>query len=749
MVRGTSNKMRIRLNVVMFCMVFLATGILVSRLFYIQIYQGEFWQGKAISQQMRATQISAERGTIYDTNMKTLAASATVWDVIVSPAQIDKPEELEMIADYLSELLDVDRDKVIERGQRTKSYYEVIKSKVEKDVADEISKFILEKRIDSINLVENTRRYYPYGSLASTVLGFTGSDNNGAYGLESYYNKTLSGVPGMRTSAKNAKGADMNYLYEQLFEAQPGNSIVLTIDEAVQHFVEKHLENAVVEHNVQERACAIVMDVKTGAILAMATKPDFDPNEPLVIADPSTVAALEALRAQVDDEAYRAVLGEAQFDQWRNKAISDPYEPGSVFKILTAAMALDLDVADPQASYYTCPGYHIVAGRRKACWKGAGHGTINFTEAVKFSCNPAFMMIGERVGPKNFYTYFDRFGLLDVTGVGLPGEAGSIFYDIGTLSKTSGEELASSAFGQTFKITPIQLVTAVSSVVNGGNLMEPYVVKQVIDAEGNIIETTEPTVRRQVISAETSATMSAILQKVVGDPDGSGRYAYVAGYRVGGKTGTSEKIDKSVDGIVNHRISSFLGVAPCDDPQYVVLVMMDEPHLENVYGSIIAAPVVGAIFEDILPYLGVEPHYTEKELANIDISTPQVVGTLAADAKRQIESKSLSCRIVGEGDTVIRQVPGSGQPIPRGSRVILYTEEENQSTTVMVPSVIGYSGARANEAIINAGLNIKVGGISIDSVGSEAYSQSPVAGTVVEAGTVVTVLFTSNTPEAN
>lgn len=749
MVRGTSNKMRFRLNIVILLMAVAATAVLIGRLFYLQIYEGEMWQGRAISQQMRAIQISAERGVIYDSNLKTLAASATVWDVIVSPAQLKNDDELILIADYLSELLEVDKERIIERGQRKYSYYEVIKPKVEKDIADEINAFILEHRLNSLNLVENTRRYYPYGSLASTVLGFTGSDNNGAYGLEAFYNKTLSGTPGVRTSAKNAKGADMDFLYEQRFEPQAGNSIVLTIDEAVQHFVEKHLEAAVVEHNVEARATAIVMDVNTGAILAMATKPDFDPNEPRTIADSSAAQLILELKAEVDENDYLKALGEAQFDQWRNKAISDPYEPGSVFKIITSAMALDLKVTQPTGNYFYCPGYHIVAGRRKACWRAAGHGSIDFTEAVKFSCNPAFMMLGERIGAENFYTYFDRFGLLNTTGVGLPGEADSIFYSMDLLGKKSGEELASSAFGQTFKITPIQLITAVSAVVNGGNLMEPYIVKQVIDSDGNIVETTQPSVRRQVISAETSKTMAEILHKVVSDPDGSGRYAYVPGYRVGGKTGTSEKIDQSVDGIVKERISSFLGIAPSDDPQYAVLVMLDEPHLANIYGSIIAAPVVGNIFKEILPYLGVEPHYTEKELQNLDVSTPQVTGGLVSDALRQINAKGLNYRTVGEGDTVLRQVPASGQPIPRGSTVILYTDNTERGTTVTVPSVVGMSGAAANAAVINAGLNIKIAGIDIDSVGSVAQSQSPYAGTVVEAGTVVTVTFTSNTPEAD
>ena len=441
------------------------------------------------------------------------------------------------------------------------------------------------------------------------------------------------------------------------------------------------------------------------------------------------------------EEARKEALGKAQFQQWRNKAISDPYEPGSVFKVITSAIALDLNVVKPTGQYFTCPGYHIVAGRRKACWKSVGHGTINFTEAVKFSCNPAFMMVGASIGPQNFYDYFDRFGLRETTRIDLPGEADGIFYDYATLAKESGEELASSSFGQTFKVTPIQIVTAVSAAVNGGKLMQPYVVSQVLDPEGNVISTTEPVVKRQVISEETSKVLDGILEHVVGDSDGSGRYAYVPGYRVGGKTGTSEKLDAKEDGEVTKRISSFLGVAPSNDPQICVLVLLDEPHMQNIYGSIIAAPIVGAVMTDVLPYLGVEPQYNEKEIAELEVEVPALSGQKIHDAIAMLTAKSLKYKTVGEGITVTRQLPAAGEVCPKGSTVILYTDKETQSGSIAVPNVLGLSAQQANRTLLNAGLNIRLAGDDIENAQSMAISQEPAPETMVDEGAVVTVTF--------
>lgn len=747
----SSRRMKIKMNIVLALLVLVGFGVLIGRLYQLQLVDGEMYQAKALKQQLRPTAISAQRGAIYDRNMKTLAASATVWTVTLSPAELKDADQLSKIADFLAPLLGVEREKIIERGQKTASYYEIIKQKVDDTTADAILRFCDENKINCVNLVEDSRRYYPYGSLASTVLGFTTSENKGAYGIESNYEKVLAGIPGMVVSAKNAKSGNMPYSYDREYEPVDGNSIVLTIDEVIQHSLERHLETAVIEHNVNNRAVGIAMDVNTGAILGMATKPDFDPNEPNILCDPKALAEIavfdEQIAAASGEEAERLkserldALGKAQFAQWRNKAISDPYEPGSVFKIITASMALDTEVCRPTGEYYTCPGFHIVAGRRKACWKAAGHGTIDFTQAVKFSCNPAFMMIGAKVGPRNFYDYFERFGLKEPTRIDLPGEADGIFYDYDTLAKETGEELASSSFGQTFKVTPIQICTAVAAAVNGGRLMQPYVVSQVLDPEGNIVSTTEPVVKRQVISEQTSKTMRGILEKVVGDPDGSGKNAYVPGYRVGGKTGTSEKLDAKEGGEVTRRIASFMGIAPSNDPQVLVLVILDEPQMQNIYGSVIAAPVVGAIMSDILPYLKVEPQYTEAELSDIEVKVPYVTGGVVHDALSALTARGLSYKLVGDGVNVTGQIPSSGTECPKGTRVILYTDGTQPADPAEVPDVLGLSAQQANRTILNAGFNIRLVGADIEGKGVMAVLQDPLPGTAAQEGTIVTVTF--------
>ena len=747
----SSRRMKIKMNIVLALLVLVGFGVLIGRLYQLQLVDGEMYQAKALKQQLRPTAISAQRGTIYDRNMKTLAASATVWTVTLSPAELKDADQLSKIADFLAPLLGVEREKIIERGQKTASYYEIIKQKVDDTTADAILRFCDENKINCVNLVEDSRRYYPYGSLASTVLGFTTSENKGAYGIESNYEKILAGTPGMVVSAKNAKSGNMPYSYDREYDPVDGNSIVLTIDEVIQHSLERHLETAVIEHNVNNRAVGIAMDVNTGAILGMATKPDFDPNEPNILCDPKAIAEIAAFDEQIaaasGEEAERLkserldALGKAQFAQWRNKAISDPYEPGSVFKIITASMALDTEVCRPTGEYYTCPGFHIVAGRRKACWKAAGHGTIDFTQAVKFSCNPAFMMIGAKVGPRNFYDYFERFGLREPTRIDLPGEADGIFYDYDTLAKETGEELASSSFGQTFKVTPIQICTAVAAAVNGGRLMQPYVVSQVLDPEGNIVSTTEPVVKRQVISEQTSETMRGILEKVVGDPDGSGKNAYVPGYRVGGKTGTSEKLDAKEGGEVTRRIASFMGIAPSNDPQVLVLVILDEPQMQNIYGSVIAAPVVGAIMSDILPYLKVEPQYTEAELSDIEVKVPYVTGGVVHDALSALTACGLSYKLVGDGVNVTGQIPSSGTECPKGTKVILYTDGAQPADPAEVPDVLGLSAQQANRTILNAGFNIRLMGADIEGKGVMAVLQDPLPGTAAQEGTIVTVTF--------
>ena len=716
-----------------------AMTVLIVRLFYLQVVQADMWKEKASSQQMYSTSITATRGNIYDRNMKTLARSVTVWTVFISPAEM-KEEQRELVASGLSEILDVDYDMVYEKSLKTWRYNETIKHKVDNDTADEVTAFIQENDIKGIYLTEESMRYYPYGNLASTVLGFTGSDGSGAYGLEAYYNKALSGTDGVIASVRNAKGTAMPFSEQQIYDAEDGQSLVLTIDETVQHYLEKHLENAVQEHEVQNRAVGIVMNVKTGEILAMSTKPDFDPNEPSAIYDTTTAEALaEQLEEAGDDEekldAYYEALGEAQLAQWRNKAISDPYEPGSVFKLITASAALETGTVTGSTPFY-CPGYIEVAGNRIACWKAGGHGNIDFVGAIKGSCNPAFIMTGQALGAELFMEYLDKFGLYDVTGVDLPGEATSIMHSRETMLNENMASLSSASFGQTFKVTALELMTAVNATVNGGYLMQPYVVSQVLDSDGNVISSTEPVVVRQVISEETSALVASYAEQVVSGEGGSGARAAVPGYRIGGKTGTSQKLDQEGD----ETILSFYGFAPADDPEIAVLVMLDEPQKNNQYGSVIAAPVVGNILADILPYLGFEPSYTEEELSSADMATPYLINYGLQEAQSTLVQAGLEYRVVGSGTTVVGQTPGAAMPIPGGGTVVLYTEE-GEKTTASVPYVIGKTGNEANRLILNAGFNIKIEGESLEHEGCVAVAQSIEAGENAEIGTVITVTF--------
>ena len=716
-----------------------AMAVLIVRLFYLQVVQADMWKEKASSQQMYSTSITATRGNIYDRNMKTLARSVTVWTVFISPAEM-KEEQRELVASGLSEILDVDYDMVYEKSLKTWRYNETIKRRVDNDTADEVTAFIQENDIRGIYLTEESMRYYPYGNLASTVLGFTGSDGSGAYGLEAYYNKALSGTDGVIASVRNAKGTAMPFSEQQIYDAEDGQSLVLTIDETVQHYLEKHLENAVQEHEVQNRAVGIVMNVKTGEILAMSTKPDFDPNEPSAIYDTTTAEALaEQLEEAGGDEekldAYYEALGEAQLAQWRNKAISDPYEPGSVFKLITASAALETGTVTGSTPFY-CPGYIEVAGNRIACWKAGGHGNIDFVGAIKGSCNPAFIMTGQALGAELFMEYLDKFGLYDVTGVDLPGEATSIMHSRETMLNENMASLSSASFGQTFKVTALELMTAVNATVNGGYLMQPYVVSQVLDSDGNVISSTEPVVVRQVISEETSALVASYAEQVVSGEGGSGARAAVPGYRIGGKTGTSQKLDQEGD----ETILSFYGFAPADDPEIAVLVMLDEPQKNNQYGSVIAAPVVGNILADILPYLGFEPSYTEEELSSADMATPYLINYGLQEAQSTLVQAGLEYRVVGSGTTVVGQTPGAAMPIPGGGTVVLYTEE-GEKTTASVPYVIGKTGNEANRLILNAGFNIKIEGESLEHEGCVAVAQSIEAGENAEIGTVITVTF--------
>jgi stage V sporulation protein D (sporulation-specific penicillin-binding protein) len=709
-------------------------GSLIFRLFNLQIVSAEEYQAQAAKQQLKVTELSATRGTIYDASGNILAISSTAWTVCISPVDISNDTEKELIVSGLSNMLGVSAEYVRAKCERN-TYYETVKKNIDRPLAEQVTQFAADNGITAIYLEEDNKRYYPYDNFASDLLGFTNSDNSGAYGIESYYDKVLSGVSGKVVSAKNAWGTEMPYDYEEMYASEDGNSIRLTIDEGIQHFVEKNLEIAVKEHSVQQRGTCIVMNAKTGAILAMSTKGDFDPNNPLEI----SADAQENVDSQTTEEAKKDAKAEAQFTQWRNKAISDAYEPGSVFKIITLSAALDSNTTTVNDTF-SCGGSFQVADRRISCWKAGGHGHQTLAEAVRNSCNPAFITIGLRLGIENFCKYFEAFGLTEETGVDLPGEGTGIFYDPDTMTEIN---LASCSFGQTFKVTPIQLVAAVCAAVNGGYLYQPYVVSQVLSSDDTVISETEPTMLRQVISENTSATVRELLAGVV--ESGSGRSAKVPGYRIGGKTGTSEKLDQQTENGVERYVSSFLAVAPIDDPQIVVLMLLDEAQMANPYGSVVAAPVVGAMLADILPYMGIEPVYTDAELALMDGKIPYVEESLVHDAMDMLRQKGYSCSVVGEGTTVIKQVPEAGAQMDAGGTVYLYTEESVIPGQVEVPNVLGMSVTDVNNAIVGAGLKLKLTGVSETALNQTAYSQFPEAGALVYPDSVVEVAFTVGT----
>ncbi len=743
---GKLNKMMLRRSViVLLALVVLTVGVSSIRLIKIMVIDGERYQAEASNQQLYDTTLAAPRGDIYDANMKVLATSATCWTVYLSPNNFKKIKdaaELEsvkaIIAEKLSTILELKYEDVYAMTEKTDSYYVTVKRKVEKPQADAVREFIStfsEYELSTyIGLDESTKRYYPNDNLASVVLGFVGDENKGLSGIESYYNAELTGIPGRVVAAKNAQGTNMPFSYEKVISAEPGSSLVLTIDSYIQHVAEKYLEAAVIENKVANRGVAIVMNVNTGAIPAMAVVGDFNPNDPFTLSEADS-ALLEGL----EGEERTKKLSELRNKQWRNKAVSDSYEPGSVFKIITAAAALEEHLTS-RNSTYNCPGYIVVAGHHYDCHKHSGHGTQTLEQAISNSCNPAFITLGSLLGSNTFSKYFEAFGLTKKTGIDLPGEVSSLYY---TADRMGPVELSSASFGQSFTITPIQLLTAISAAVNGGYLVEPYVVSQILDADGNIKKTTSTTVKRQVISEETSKLMCEMLETVV--DGGGGKNAYVPGYRIGGKTGTSQKlVEINTTGQDNLYVASFCGIAPINDPEIAVLVLLDEPKGGSYYGGTVSAPVGGQILADILPYLGYEPQYSEKELASLSVNVPSVTGSTVGSAKQQLTSSGMTYKVIGSGDTVVKQVPAAGQAVTSGSKIVLYTDD-TKPTQVKVPDLSGMTPSVVNSSAASVGINVRFSGNTISGGSVISYRQSVAPNTMVDAGTVVTVYFRDNT----
>lgn len=755
---GAPNRMMLRRTLFLLSVCGAAAFVvLAARLYYLQIVRHDELEARAIAQQVRETTVSAPRGTIYDAKGEVLAMSAGVDTIYLSPAEIaQNNEDAGAIAAGLAEILGLDYDAVYAKTQNTRSWYEVVARKVEEDVATAVREFKEEGGYTGIKLEADTKRYYPNGSLAAHVIGFVGTDNTGLGGIEAKYDKVLSGTNGYVMRSTTAAGTDMLYTsWEDYFDAVPGSDMVLTIDAGIQYYVEKHLAQAVEDYDIQNGAAAICMEVDTGAILAMASLGNFDLNDYQTISG----EAMAEIDAAASGDAERAeLIAAAQQLQWRNKAISDTYEPGSTFKIITLAMALEEGVVDMNSSFY-CGGSTSVLGRNTPvrCWKSGGHGSQTLTQAVQHSCNVAFVNIGQRIGEERFYDYAEAFGFFErtgdssaqltgTTGIDLGGESGSIWWSEDVFCNPENlSQLAAASFGQTFNITPLQLITAVSACVNGGYLMQPYLVQSTTSPDGTVTEH-DSTPVRQVISEETSAKVRRILEQVVGDStEGTGRNAYVAGYRIGGKTGTSTKTTEEIAGNKEY-IVSFIGFAPADDPQIALLVLLDNPSSESgiyVSGGQMAAPVVGKMMADILPYLGLEPEYSDSELQTMDRAVPDVMGLSIAEAQSKLAESGLSCRVIGSGGAVTSQLPAANSVIASGSEVLLYADAAPAGGG-SVPNLNGMTYSQAREALAAMGLFIGSDSSVTDADNQLVSGQDIRAGTSAQAGTVITVTLYEN-----
>lgn len=684
--------------------------------------------------------------------MNVLAKSATVWNVVASPKDMNTDgTDIYMVAKKLAEILELELEPVVEKLSKSESNYQTIKRQVEKPVADEITQWITEYNSDKnnkdnpirgITLEQASKRYYPYGDMAATVIGFTNADGDGTIGLEHHYNETLKGTDGRVVSVKNARGEDMqDEEYSTVYEAQDGNSLVLSIDENIQQSLETHLSAAITEYGVKNRGAGIVMDVNTGEILAMAVEPSYDLNDPFTITDP---VILEELEAITDEEERAQAKTNALWQRvWRNKAVSDTYFPGSVFKMITAAAALDSGLVDTSQTFSCSGSLEVVKGVTMHCAELNGHGTLDFYGGLDNSCNPYFIQMAWKMGKDVFCDYLQAFGFLERTGIDMDDE--SLTQTV-SRERMGVVELSSSAFGQTTSVTPIALITAACAVVNGGKLLEPHVVKQILDADGNVVENVEPVIKRQVISEDVSNTICTMLENSV--KEGHGKNAYVAGYHVGGKSGTSQKnqgIGVGDEEEEQQYISSFLGFAPANDPKIAVLVLLDTPTLVTNYGGKNAAFVVANTINDSLPYLGVEREYSEEEQAMAEVSVPAVVGMDSASAQVKMNQTGLNFVVRGSGSTVTYQYPAGGTAIARQSTIVLYTDEGAGPSLVKVPNVVGQSYDTAMRVLNQAGLNMQAKGALVDSASVQCSAQSVAEGTEVEEGTVIEVTFMDTT----
>ena len=740
--KGPAQRLRQRTAILILLILVLGFGAAVLRLTYLTTVQSSELQESAVDLQLADTTVSAKRGTIYDANGNVLAESASVWQVVMSPVNFKNDKQRQAAAKGLSEIFDLEYNDVLD-DTKQQSHYVVVKRRIESDEREKVLELIDTLKKDYscsgvIQLLDDYKRYYPKNSLASSVIGFTGSDDQGLEGIEYEYDSYLSGTPGRIITAQNARGTDMPFRYEQNVESEDGNNVYLTIDETIQSICEKYMQKGVEDNNVLNKGVCIAMDVNTGAILAMVTTDGYDLNNPYELSAKDK-KKIKSTPKKKQAEAESAALS----NMWRNKAVADTYMPGSVFKMCVASAALEENLVNEKTSF-TCTGSISVEGETIHCSNISGHGTQNFVEVISNSCNPAFIQIGQMLGAGKFRQYYQGFGFSDKTGIDLPGEAEDSFWKEG---KMGGVDLAVASFGQNFTITPIQMITACAAVSNGGYVVQPHVVSKITDSKGNVIKTVDKKVKRQVISDDTSKKMNEYLEY---NTERQGAAAgYISGYKVAGKTGTTEKrgVTKFESSFSEDYISSFCGYAPADDPQIALLVFFDTPDGDAYYGSQVSSPVFINIMSEVLPYLDVKTSYTDEELGYVDASAGDYTGVSVDEAKTAVEADGFTATVKGNGSTVISQIPTVSSGLQKGGSIVLYTDSDSQSETVSVPSLIGLSPDEVNDVASAYGLNVSFSGATTSS--GTSSSQNVEAGTSVSPGTVITVSFADSSSTLN
>lgn len=740
--KGPAQRLRQRTAILILLILVLGFGAAVLRLTYLTTVQSSELQEAAVDLQLADTTVSAKRGTIYDANGNVLAESASVWQVVMSPINFKNDKQRQAAAKGLSEIFDLEYNDVLE-DTKQQSHYVVVKRRIESDEREKVLELVdtLKKNYKCagvIQLLDDYKRYYPKNSLASSVIGFTGSDDQGLEGVEYEYDSYLSGIPGRIITAQNARGIDMPFQYEQNVESEDGNNVYLTIDETIQSICEKYMQKGVEDNNVLNKGVCIAMDVNTGAILAMVTTDGYDLNNPYELSAKDK-KKIKSTPKKKQAEAESAALSA----MWRNKAVANTYMPGSVFKMCVASAALEENLVNDKTSF-TCTGSIEVEGETLHCSNTEGHGTQSFVEAISNSCNPAFVQIGQMLGASKFRQYYQGFGFSDKTGIDLPGEAEDSFWKEG---KMGGVDLAVASFGQNFSITPIQMITACAAVSNGGYVVQPHVVSKITDSKGNVIKTVDKKIKRQVISDDTSKKMNEYLEY---NTERQGAAAgYISGYKVAGKTGTSEKkgVTKVESSFSEDYISSFCGYAPADDPQIAMLVFFDTPDGDAYYGSQVSSPVFINIMSEVLPYLDVKTSYTDEELGYVDASAGDYTGVSVDEAKTAVEADGFTATVKGSGSTVISQIPTVSSGLQKGGSIVLYTDSDSQSETVSVPSLIGLSPDEVNNVASAYGLNVSFSGATTSS--GTSSSQDIEAGTSVSPGTVITVSFADSSSTLN